>query len=124
FNLLKKVQAEGKAPLKCVAFTPAGDWVFLFGGDGYYSSNVNLPACKKLTELQGHNADFKCVAFSPAGGWTIFWSQNGSWTEGSVPDEAFKKIVEVGKRGGELRTIAYGPNGAWVLTFDKSGVYY
>ena len=61
--------------------------------------------------------------FAPAGGWTVLWNQNGNWTEGSIPDEAFKKMQEVVKGGGTLRSIAFGPNGAWVVLFDKTGIW-
>ena len=107
-----------------IGFTPTGDWVALLEGSGYYTSNANLPACKKLTELQKGKNTFKCVAFAPAGGWTVFWNQNGNWTQGSVPDNAFNRMQEVVKGGGTLRLIAFGPNGAWVLLFDKTGVRY
>jgi hypothetical protein len=123
---LQETQKTKPVELKCVAFTPGGDWVILFGTNGIGTNNSNLPAVKKLTEilLKDPRVDFKCVAFSPAGGWTILWSQNGSWTEGSIPEEAFKKFGEVGKRGGTLRSIAFAPNGGWVLLFDKEGVAY
>lgn len=123
FQKLKAVQQGNQGDLKCVAFTPQGDWVFLFGGDGFYTSNLDLPACKKLKELQGQGHDFKCVAFAPGGGWTVLWDQNGNWTEGRIPDDAFKKIVEVAKNGSTLRSVAFGPNGSWVVLFDQSGVW-
>jgi hypothetical protein len=122
FQLLSQV-VDGGGKLKCFAFAPDGEWIFLLGDHGYNTSNVNLPTCKKLSELaKDPNADIKCVAFSPSGGWTIFWNQNGNWTAGDVPDAAFKKIVTVTKQGGTLRSVAYGPNGAWVLMYDKTGV--
>lgn len=117
--------SKGGYELKCVAFSPKCDWVFLFGGNGYYTSNVDLPACKKLVELQkGRPANFKCVAFSPQGGCTIFWDTNGNWTDGEVPDAALKRIAKVAKQGGELRSIAYGPKGAWVLSYNKHEVAF
>ncbi len=124
FKSLQKVQKAGKAELKCFAFAMNGDWVYLCGGTGYFTNNVNLPACKKLHELQKDGKDFHCVAFAPTGGWTIFSGGNGSWTEGAVPEAAFKKIAEVGKQGADLRSIAYGPKGAWVLTYNKSDVAF
>jgi len=119
-QLLKQTQAAGDA-IKCFAFTPAGDWVFLCGNSGYYTSNLGLPACKRLDVLQKHDQDLnlKCVAFAPGGGWTVLWGQNGNWTEGKVPDAAFQKMQEVAHRGGALRSIAFGPKGAWVLLGDK-----
>ncbi len=111
FKLLKEVQQAGDAELKCFAFTLQVDWVFLFGGNGYYASNLELPACKKLTELQKDNADFKCVAFAPTGRWTLLWGGNGNWTEGKILDAAFAKMQEVGNRNGKLRSIAFGPHG-------------
>ena len=111
--------------LKCFAFAPGGDWIFLFGGNGFRTSNFNLPACQKLAELQPQpGMDFKCVAFAPAGGWTILWNQNGNWTQGDTSAEAFKKMQELVKGGSTLRSIAYGPRGAWVLMFDETGVVY
>jgi CubicO group peptidase (beta-lactamase class C family) len=122
FKLLSKVSKDG-SKLKCFAFSPDGEWIFLFGGNGYYTSNVNLPVCKKIDEVQKDpNCDIKCVAFSPNGSWTILWNQTGSWTNGNVPDAAFKKISNVVDHGGTLRSVAYGPNGAWVLLYDKTGV--
>jgi CubicO group peptidase (beta-lactamase class C family) len=124
FKMLGKV-AEGGGEIKCFAFTMDGgsDWVFLFGDNGYHTSNTNLPVCKKLSELR-KDGGFKCVAFAPTGGWTILWSTNGSWTEGEVPEGAFKKMGEVIKKGGELRSVAYGPKGAWVLLYNKTDVAY
>jgi hypothetical protein len=123
-TFLSKARDSG-GELKCFAFAMSGEWAFLFGHDGFYTSNPDLPACKKLTELQKQHADLKCVAFAPSGGgWTILWGQNGNWTSAGVPDAAFNKISQVSKQGGELRSIAYGPNGAWVLLYDKTGVAY
>jgi CubicO group peptidase (beta-lactamase class C family) len=121
-KLLKSVAKDNE--IKCFAFAPNGDWLFLFGGNGLYTSNTDLPACKKIAEISKNPTEFTCAAFSPGGGWTLFWGQNGSWTEGSVPDEAFKKIGEVTKRGGTLRSVAYGAGGAWVLLFDKAGASF
>ena len=86
---------------------------------------MNLPACQKLAELQQTpGTDLKCVAFAPDGGWTILWNDNGNWTKGSVPPEAFGKMQEAVKGGSTLRSIAFGPGKAWVLMFDNSGVLY
>jgi hypothetical protein len=123
-RFLSKARDSG-GELKCFAFALSGEWVFLFGHDGFYTSNTDLPACKKLTELQKQDPDFKCVAFAPSGGgWTILWNQNGNWSSGGVPDAAFKKMSQVSKQGGELRSIAYGPKGAWVLLYNKTAVAY
>jgi CubicO group peptidase (beta-lactamase class C family) len=107
---------------RSVSFTPAGDWVVLVDAHGFYASNVHLPACKKLAEFQKGNNIFHCAAFAPLGGWTVLWNENGNWTEGSIPDEAFQKMQEVVKGGGTLRSLAFGPNGAWVLLFDQTGI--
>ena len=40
-------KAGGK--LKCFAFAPDGEWIFLIGDHGYGTSNLNLPTCKKLS---------------------------------------------------------------------------
>ena len=125
FRQLKAVTERNNEVLKCFAFAPGGDWVFLFGSNGLRTSNFNLPACQKLSELQPQpGTDFKCVAFAPAGGWTILWNQNGNWTQGDTSADAFKKIQELVKGGSTLRSIAYGPGGAWVLMFDETGVSY
>lgn len=54
----------------------------------------------------------------PGGGWTVLWNQNGNWTQGSIPDNAFKKMQEIVKGGGTLRSIAgeVGRNhsGIWI----------
>jgi hypothetical protein len=46
FQRLKEVQQGNAGEMKCVAFTPAGDWVLIFGGNGFWTSNMGLPACK------------------------------------------------------------------------------
>ena len=118
----KLIKLQKGHTFHCVSFTPTGDWVAMLEGNDYCTSNVNLPACKKLAELQKGKIAFKCAAFAPDGGWTVLWNQNGNWTHGSIPDDAFKKMQEVVKGGGTLRSIAFGPNGAWVLLFDKTGI--
>jgi len=117
------VKLQKQHAFHSVSFTPAGDWVVLLEGGGYFSSNVNLDACRKLTELQKARNIFQCVSFAPSGGWTVLWGQNGNWTEGTIPDEAFNKMQEVVKGGGTLRSIAFGPNGAWVVLFDQTGIW-
>ena len=124
FQRLKALQTGNRDELKCVAFTPQGDWVVLFGGNGFWTSNGNLPACKKLKELQQKGRDLKCVAFAPAGGWAVLWDQNGHWTEGNVPEVASKKLQDIASRGGALRSIAFGPDGGWVILFDGTGVWH
>ena len=106
---LKERQDTKTTELKSIAFTPDGDWVLLFGGNGIWTSNSNLPAVKKLSGLwKDPHADFKCVAFAPSGGWAVLWGQNGYWTEGGIPKDAVKRIAEVAQSGGALRSIALG----------------
>jgi hypothetical protein len=124
FKSLKEVQQGNAAEMKCVAFTPAGDWVFIFGGNGLWTNNAGMPACKKLVELQKQGRELKGVAFAPSGGWTVLWDQNGNSTEGNVPDAAFQTIQEVARQGGTLRSISYGPHGSWVIMFGQTGVWY
>jgi CubicO group peptidase (beta-lactamase class C family) len=121
---LREVQQSKAGEMKCVAFTPAGDWVIIFGPNGFYTSNGGMPVCKKLAEVQQPGRVLKSVAFAPAGGWTVLWDQNGNWTEGNVPYAASKKMQEVASQGGTLRSISYGPHGSWVILFDKTGVWY
>ncbi len=121
---LKAVTNGNKGDLKCFTFTPGGDWIMLFDGDGFSTNNPNLAACQKLAELRQPGLSFNCVAFAPGGGWTILWNQNGNWTQGGASGEAFKKMQELVKAGSRLRSIAYGPGGAWVLMYDEIGVAY
>ena len=125
FTKLKEVQKEAKRELKCVAFAPGGQWIFLCGNSDFYTSDPNLPVCKAIEKFRDQGAvDFHCVAFAPTGGWTILWGGNGSWTEGQVPEGAFKAFGDIGTHGGGFRSIAYGPNGAWVFLYDTAGVAY
>jgi Leucine-rich repeat (LRR) protein len=123
YKLLEKVQKGNNEELKCFAFGPGRDWMFLFGGNGFYSS-ADLPPCKKLADLwkEPGGANFKCVAIAPNGGCTVLWNRNENWSKGRVPDGAIRKMQEVASRGGTLRSVAYGPGGAWVVMFDESGV--
>jgi len=122
---LKEEQGRKTTELKCIAFTPNGDRVVLFGTNGVWTSNTNLPAVKKLTEQwKDPHADFKCVAFAPSGGWVVLWGRNGSWIEGNVPADVSKRIADIRDRGGTLRSIAFAPNGGWVLLCNGAGIYY
>ena len=123
-KILTKRSREPGADLRCFAFAENGDWVLLSGAKDFYSSNLNLPICQKLRELQETSGDFKCVVFAPGGGWTILHGAHGSYTEGQVPGAALRKMEEISARGGELRSLAYGPECAWVLLYDKAGVAY
>jgi hypothetical protein len=55
-----------------------GDRGIFFGGNGYYTSNMGLPACKKLEEWKHQGRDLKCVEFT-ARDW-ICLTANGPWT--------------------------------------------
>ncbi|MGA2259477.1 MAG: transglutaminase domain-containing protein [Thermoguttaceae bacterium] len=122
---LKELQGARKGELKCIAFTPDGDWVVLFGGNGVWTNNTSLPAVKKLTEQwKRPHSDFRCVAFAPFGGWAVLWGRNGYFLEGSIPGDALKKIAEVEKSDGTLESIALAPNGGWVLLCNEAGVFY
>ena len=124
FNKLGEVQKGNKVELKCIAFTPGGDWVILFGGNGIWTNNGNLPIIKKLGELQKDpNSHVRSVAFAPNGAFTIM-DGGGFWADGGTPEDAFNKMSEIGKHGGKLRSIAYAPSGGWVILFDKHGVIY
>lgn len=120
---LKQVQGLPFVELKCFAFSPAGDWVFHFGGNGFYTSNLSLPLCHKLKELQEQDKGIKCIAFGPAWSWAVFWGRNGCAAEG-FPDAARQKIAEVARNNGILRSIALAANGGWVVSFDAAGVAY
>lgn len=108
--------------LHSVAFTPDGDWVILFGANGVWTSNLQLPATQKLIELMKGNT-LKCVAFTPGGGWCVFWNQNGYQAQG-IPDAAFERIEHIAKNGGALRSISFSPTGGWVILFNEAGVYF
>ena len=55
----------------------------LFDGGTFSTSNPDLPACKKMAELQ-KGAPLKCVAFTPSGGWVVFYGRNGYYGQGHV----------------------------------------
>lgn len=117
---LSEKQGE-KAALKMVAFTPQGDWVLLFGRNGLWTSNINLPVIQKLESLWKEPWPvFHCVTFAPWGASVAFWNRNSFWTDGTVPPAAMEKIREVAARDGELRSLAFAPGGGWVLLYDRS----
>jgi CubicO group peptidase (beta-lactamase class C family) len=119
-------QQLNRLPMGCsansIGFTPGGNWVVLSEGQGFYTSNIDLPACRKLSELNPRQETLKCAAFSPAGGWIVLWNQNGNWTDGDIPPDAFKKVREVMNSGGTLRSIAFGPHGAWVVLSGETDI--
>jgi len=122
---LKEEQDAKTTELKCIAFTPDGDWVVLIGGNGVSTSNANLSAVKKMTEQREEpRSDLKCIAFAPSGGSVVLWGRNGSWIEGKIPAGLWKKIAEVRDYDGALRSIALAPNGGWVLLCNETGIFY
>ncbi len=105
-----------------MAFTPDGEWVVLSANHGVRTSKSDLPAVKKLLELQRKHT-LRCVAFTPSGGWVVFWDQNGHWATG-LPDAATRKLAELAAKGSTLRSIAFAPDGGWVVLHDQTGVWY
>jgi len=81
--------------------TAAGDWVACWKATAFTTSNVNLPACRKLTELQKARNTFQCVAFCTCRGLDgALEPERQTGPKAQVPDEAFKKMQEVVNGGG------------------------
>ncbi len=120
FKKLKELSEREKQELRCIAFTPDGDWIILDGGLGFFASDPELALCKKLTILAKDHA-LKWIAFTPSGGWVVFYDRNG-WDARGIPQDAKEKILEIAKADGVLRSVTFANNGGWVLLFDESGV--
>ena len=95
-----------------VGFTPTGDWVALLEGNGYYTSNVKLPACQKLAELQEGKTPSSAPLSPPPAAGPFCGIKTVTGRKARIPDDAFKKMQEVVKGGGTLRSVAFGPRGA------------
>jgi hypothetical protein len=56
--------AKKRVPVRCVSFTSAGDW-FCLAEDGWWTSDVNLPAAKELSRLAAARRSLRWIAFAP-----------------------------------------------------------
>jgi transglutaminase-like putative cysteine protease len=118
---LQQLGSKDQQDLTCVAFTPHDDWILLFGANGAWTSDAQLPVCKKLAELQKANA-LKCVAFTPQGGWVILYGENGYFAH-DLPRDAVARLKEVASKDGTLRSIAFTLEGGWVILGNDSDVW-
>lgn len=98
----------------------AGEQFIFYDKNGWWTSDVNHPASKKITELVAANHELKCLAFTPTGGWVVLFDRNGYYGQG-LPDEVFKKMKEIAGNNGELKWIAFTPTGGWSLFWDQNG---
>lgn len=65
-----------KATVRCVAFTTRSDWICLTS-NGWWTSNLSLPASKSITELSKKGQSLKWVAIAPELGPHNF----GKWSD-------------------------------------------
>ncbi len=104
----------------CVAADGRGnDWILLFDRNGFWTSNVNLPASKTLTELLKENVNLKCVAFTSNGGYAILFGPSG-YVADDIPKDALKKLSDIAQADGTIKWIAFAPTGGWVIFYDKN----
>lgn len=99
----------------------ATDWVLLYNHHNYWTSNVDLPVCRKIRELQPKNLPLKCVAFTPHGGWAILYGKNGYFAQ-NIPQDAFSKLGEIAAAGGTSQWIAFAPGGGWCILSAQNQV--
>lgn len=98
----------------------ASDWVLLYDQTHYWTSNVDLPVCRKIRELQPKNLPFKCVAFTQHGGWVVLYGKNGYFAH-DIPQAAFDKLGEIARSGGASKWIALAPDGGWCILHGQNG---
>ena len=98
----------------------AGEWFALTDANGWWTSDLNHPAAKKLKELAGREKqELTSVAFTPDGDWVILYGGNGFWTSNAdLP--ACKKLAELQKKHA-LKCVAFTPTGGWVVFYDQNG---
>src|SRR5205807_2535 len=102
-------------PLPCLAFTPNDDWVLLPGGTEVWSSNLDLPVCRKLVALRKDGAvrRFRNVSFSPGGGWVLLHDR--TFVADGVPETLTRKLRELAEAGTLPRAVAFPPGGGWLI---------
>ena len=100
----------------------AGEWFELTDVNGWWTSDLNHPAAKKLKELaEREKQEPTSVAFTPDGDWVILYGGDGFWTS-NVDLPACKKLAELQKQH-TLKCVAFAPNGGWVVFYDQNGSY-
>lgn len=114
-NIIQTLGSQG-INSNTIAFTPAGEWVFLYGRNGAIGSK-NFPgdAASVIQTLQKQNVLINTIAFTPKGEWVIIANNNVAIGSKNFPGDAASQLQTLQKQGSTINCVAFTPNGEWVI---------
>ncbi len=116
---LRAINAE-KQKISCLAFTPFGGYVIIYGRDGFYSQSIPSNAYQSLHELNQANKEIKSISFTPSGGYLILYGNKGYIAHG-ISELVLKRLDELNSNSmfQEINKVVFTPFGGCVIVYDK-----
>ncbi len=123
-NELQALAKQNITP-KTIAFTPNGEWVIIYDGNGYFPSpNFPPDALNQIVTLNKRKSTINTIAFTPKGEWVIIYDGNGYFPSANFPQDALNAIVNVNKQKSIIKSVAFDPNGGWVVLYGINNATY
>ncbi len=119
-NIVYFQQASDKI-VKHTAFGPKGEWLILYGLNGYASNGLADAVLTKLSAVNDAKEEIQWMSFGPDGAWLI--STEKSFYFDSLPDEMkteIDRLIAAGN-GSDIKYVAFSPDGGWVIIWGSNG---
>jgi len=132
----KIIHAQTSIPdnlIKRVGFGPNGEWLILYGTNGYSSDGLAAPVLTNLAKINDANEEIQWMAFGPAGAYLL--SSAKSFYSDKLPtdmDAEINRLIAAGN-GNDIKFAAFAPTpgtgsatsdptaSGWVIIWGKNG---
>lgn len=104
-----------KANTKCVAYAPAGPWIILYRGKGFWGPGS--PAWLKVQELNKSGHEVRSITFGPGDGFVALYDKTGI-SYGSVPADLTNVLDRAVSNNVEIQCVAFSGQDWICLSHD------
>lgn len=107
--------------IKTVGFGPKGEWLVLYGLNGYASMGLADTVLTNLGKINDAKEEIQWIAFGPDGAWLL--SSANSFFYDKLPTELnteLDRLIKAGS-GSAIKFVAFAPNGGWVVIWGTNG---
>ncbi len=107
--------------IKHVGFGPTGEWVILYGLNGYSSAGLADPVTTKLSAINDATEEIQWISFGSDGAWLI--SSATSFYYDKLPADLnaeIDRLIKAGN-GNDIKYVAFAPNNGWVVIWGTNG---
>lgn len=115
---------DSREGLKYAAFTAHGDWVLLWGRNGWRSHGAPDSLNAKLHELNDAGYEIQKVVFSHDGGWLVLYETLpgiASWSSRGMSSALTDALHRLDGLGSTIKHVAFTRDGGWVILYGFNG---